>query len=224
VGIDVRVNTIVSRSNRHDLEALLQLTGSLGAKAHSFFYFSPIGRGREIADDWVSPTEYIAFVTKFRSFVVRNKFHEKMAVYLQDGYVLASQFGSPNRIPCRALEESFLVVLADGRVLPCTWFIDTDMALGNVTEESLTQIWKRFIAGQTFFRVDPEECEACAVSGTCRGGCQAASYKWRESMPLKDPRCLDPETFYPGCPEAKVRVSGGITRLPLLGRLSEYQR
>ncbi len=222
MGIPVRVNSIITKRNMDDLSSLIDLTASLGVQAHSFFYFSPIGRGSTIAAEWLPPMLYRKVVSELRNHVITKGTADRMAVFIQDGFG-DSQNDLHNTVLCRAQRRTFLVILANGSVLPCTWFINTEKTLGNVRIQTLAEIWKNFTEGRSFFSTDPEECSSCNVFFKCRGGCQAASLMKYKKLPRKDPRCDSPSVYYPGCPERKVRVKGQ-KRVIQFGRLKEAER
>jgi radical SAM protein with 4Fe4S-binding SPASM domain len=84
------------------------------------------------------------------------------------------------------------------------------MSLGNVREQPLAYLtgdenpaWRRY-AGLAAL---PSDCEGCACSQTCRGGCPSPGYLRRGSLALKDPRCAVDRGLAPICPFIK-RTAG----------------
>ncbi len=57
-GLEFQVNTTVTRDNRDELPAILDLARRLGAVTFNPFLLVPTGRGREMADRELSPTDY----------------------------------------------------------------------------------------------------------------------------------------------------------------------
>jgi radical SAM protein with 4Fe4S-binding SPASM domain len=57
VGVPVQINTTVAKHNQEQLEAILQLTKSLGAVALHFFLLVPVGCGVEIAEEQMISAE-----------------------------------------------------------------------------------------------------------------------------------------------------------------------
>lgn len=57
-GLEFQINTTVTRQNVHELEDILNLTIELGAVAFNPFLLVPTGRGKELAEQEISPDEY----------------------------------------------------------------------------------------------------------------------------------------------------------------------
>jgi radical SAM protein with 4Fe4S-binding SPASM domain len=204
-GRSLRINSVVTRRNERELEDLLLLAKSLGATVSSFFYFSPIGRGRNLSDDWIPPHEYLPIVERMRTFVRSNSEHVPPTVYFQCGYDYVMPTWRRD-IACRARSRDFLVVLANGRVLPCTWYIDTELSLGDAFSEPLVDIFKRYLRFVDKMEVLPPGCQECELSDRCRGGCPAACLLGQGS---RDPRCTVEHGIFPGCPEMKMAFTKG---------------
>ena len=61
--------------------------------------------------------------------------------------------------------------------------------MGNVTEFSLRDIWKRYLVLRKEWQRQPEECRDCKNAKVCSGGCKTHSYlKWKR-FDKKDPLC-----------------------------------
>jgi radical SAM protein with 4Fe4S-binding SPASM domain len=74
--------------------------------------------------------------------------------------------------PCRELWKGNLVVLWDGRVLPCCVDYEGELVLGDVKKESLKDIWKRanikkFRSSHTHFKFMPL-CKRCLEAETTK--------------------------------------------------------
>ena len=57
-GIEFQINTTVSKHNLNELEAIRDLAIKLGAKVFNPFFLVPTGRGKEMADQEISPEKY----------------------------------------------------------------------------------------------------------------------------------------------------------------------
>jgi len=57
-GLEFQINTTVTRHNIHELEAILNLAVEIGAAAYHPFLLVPTGRGKDLADQELSPEEY----------------------------------------------------------------------------------------------------------------------------------------------------------------------
>ena len=57
-GIEFQINTTVTKHNLAELGAIRELAIKLGAKVFNPFFLVPTGRGKEMADQEISPEEY----------------------------------------------------------------------------------------------------------------------------------------------------------------------
>lgn len=57
-GLEFQINTTVTKLNVHALDAILQLAVDLGAAAFHPFLLVPTGRGKDMADQLLTPAEY----------------------------------------------------------------------------------------------------------------------------------------------------------------------
>jgi heme b synthase len=57
-GLDFQINTTVTRHNRSELDAIRKLTIDLGATIFNPFLLVPTGRGKDLADQELSPQQY----------------------------------------------------------------------------------------------------------------------------------------------------------------------
>ena len=57
-GLEFQINTTVTKQNVHELAEILDLTIELGAVAFNPFLLVPTGRGKELAEQEISPEEY----------------------------------------------------------------------------------------------------------------------------------------------------------------------
>ena len=197
----VRVNTVVTQRNMHELRQLLLLSGQVGVQIHSFFYFSPIGRGRQIATEWIPPAEYVTLGREMRVFADSHRQSLPPLIYFQFGYSETAR--GVNFCQCRAKRRDFIVVLADGRALPCTWYIDTTLSLGSAVSTSLSSLYENLLRFADDIEPLPSGCRDCHLKTVCGGGCPAATHI---AEAMRDPRCVAPSSFFPGCPEAKSEL------------------
>ncbi len=202
-GRRLRINTIVTRRNAGELPVLLERSGAMGVEVHAFFYFSPIGRGREIAEDWLPPAEMIDAAHRMRDFVTTSHPSRRPpTVYFQVGYATPKDRWTGS-IGCRVLPRDFMFVLADGRTVPCSWYIDTEVDCGNAFDTPLASVYESYLGFVHSMEQRSLACRGCSNFAECQGGCDAARLR---AETLVDPRCHDPVAYFPGCPERKVRL------------------
>ncbi|MDH5647630.1 MAG: radical SAM protein [Candidatus Heimdallarchaeota archaeon] len=198
---ETRITTIVTKRNHEDIEKILKLSGSLGVNHHAFFCFSPIGRGANIQEDWIKPLDHISIYNRIFKYISNANCKMPNKISFQLGY---SERNGPwkDKIQCRAMENEFLFVLADGRVVPCSWYINTGVSLGNVFNVGLAEVFANSIQFLNGLKSrSKESCSECINWKVCQGGCDAAKLIHRKPI---DPRCQNPAEYFPGCPEKKV--------------------
>lgn len=88
---------------------------------------------------------------------------------------------------CSCFTDNLSITPA-GSVLPCP-FSSNSLSLGNVREESLKEIWKKFLKKRKEWIKIPKECKSCKNRYLCRGGCKTTSISLRGDASRKDPLC-----------------------------------
>lgn len=200
----VRITTVVTNKNQEDIEPLIELSGKLGVNIHAFFCFSPIGRGAQIADDWITPSDHVAIGDRVHQFLKTTVSQLPSKVYFQIGYSRPDGQWK-NSIGCRAASGDFLFILANGIALPCSWYIDTPVNVGNVFETDLNTVFQNYLVYLDKLKENSKVCSSCSLFSICKSGCDAARVRFNSRI---DPRCTAPENYFPGCPERKVTLLG----------------
>ena len=57
-GMEFQINTTITKANLDQLPGIMDLAIKLGAAAHHIFLLVPTGRGKEMAEQAISPTDY----------------------------------------------------------------------------------------------------------------------------------------------------------------------
>jgi radical SAM protein with 4Fe4S-binding SPASM domain len=164
-GFIISTQTIVSKSNYTDLPGVIDLVCRLDVDAHGFSYIEgdfELAYTLDMDDIAVLKSSVIP---RIASRLKNHKFKNVMLKYAALGLVSKLYGGSPARqklmsrgiynekkenINCRT-PRGYMMVLADGSVLPCNMVEYTDgPVLGNVHERSLREIfvssgWRDFI-------------------------------------------------------------------------------
>lgn len=92
---------------------------------------------------------------------------------------------------------SYIQITPNGDVYPCCLLRDEEFFAGNLTKQSLGEIWNS--PAMSFLRENyyniMGKCTQCHYAHVCRGGCKALSHKMYDDFRMPDPRCLyDPES------------------------------
>lgn len=127
LGLDVRVNTVVTQRNVHEVPSLVAALSD-ACDAHKLIYYTPSGRSG--LSDWLSPSVWFRFVGELRASLPEGSRHP---VFVQQPWT-----DVPVAETCD-LRAPF--VGADGQVFPCVLLFDTPHAVGTLRERTFASIW-----------------------------------------------------------------------------------
>lgn len=188
-GIYTRVNTVLHKKNINDIEGLLKVTKDLGVDQHSFFYLTPGGRGKNIKNLMLSLREWNDIEAKIKSIGKQMGCFDK--IKFQN--LIIDIKHEVNK--CRISARDNCLILADGNVYPCVFFINSPYKLGNIREKSLYDIWNNEDVWNNYNLVRNKRCQ----NSNCEGGCKGLTYLITGSFQGCDPRCQYKEDLVPGC-------------------------
>lgn len=83
--------------------------------------------------------------------------------------------------------KNIISIAADGTIYPCHMMHDTDTSMGNILEESLSNILKKTSEIPDVDAVS--ECKDCSVKNICGGGCKARALLINKDLKQPDPYC-----------------------------------
>jgi len=198
-GVEVQVNTTVTRLNRHLLPQLHDLAVSLGVQAFHPFLLVPTGRGADLAGVELSSAEYEETLL----WVYRTQ----KASPLQFKPTDAPQYQRIVRQQCAAegcalpvggpgmnaaskgcmAGTGFCFVSHVGDVQPCGYF---DMKVGNVRNRLFSELWAESPVFDDLRH--PErlkgKCGVCSYKTVC-GGCRARALARTGDYLAQEPYC-----------------------------------
>ncbi len=210
-GIDVQINSTVTRLNMNYLNDLLKLALDSGAVAFHPFMLVPTGRGKGLESVAMSPTEYeqtLNWVYDRQKELGSSIFlkptdapHYQRIVKQRDARVKVNLNTS---LPEQAVEAknkamdsmtrgclagiNFGFISHRGTVQGCGYL---DVAAGNVREKSFKEIWQ----GSPLFSQLRElsnikgKCGVCEYKNIC-GGCRARAYESTGDYLQEEPYCI----------------------------------
>jgi heme b synthase len=201
-GIEIQINSTITRLNVELLPRLLALAEELGAVSFHPFLLVPTGRGRELAEQELDPDDY-----------------ERTLNWLYDAQQTSGLFFKPTDVPHywrvmrqRARAEGrklevhrhshggmdtlsrgclagvgFCFVSHVGDVQPCGYF---DKLAGNVREQPFADIWRGSPLFAELRDLDAlkGKCGACEYKRVC-GGCRARAYERTGDYLAEEPYC-----------------------------------
>lgn len=187
-GVEVQVNTTVTRLNRHLLEEIHALAVSLDVQALHPFLLVPTGRGADLADVEMSAAEYeetLRWVCE-RQKTSPLEFKPTDAPQYQRIVREAGASCGLHGKGCLA-GTGFAFISAVGDVQPCGYF---DLKLGNVRETPFSRIWRESPVLDDLRH--PErlngKCGVCEYKGVC-GGCRARALAKTGDYLAEEPAC-----------------------------------
>ncbi len=207
-GIEIQINSTITKLNVSHLDGLLNLAKELGAVAFHPFLLVPTGRGKDLEEQELPPEEYERTLNW-----VYDKQKEVKDIFFKptdaphyfrivrqrakaDGTSGAAMMGGHPHA-ARGLETmtrgclggiGFCFISHVGRVQPCGYF---DVPAGNVKEAPFREIWensKLFNDLRAFDKLKGK-CGACEFKRIC-GGCRARAYEATGDYLAEEPYCV----------------------------------
>jgi heme b synthase len=198
-GLEFQINTTITKINLAEIPAILDLAVKLGAVAHHIFLLVPTGRGKELEEQEISPTEYERTLNWFydqrekvplqlkatcaphyyRILRQRSKAEGKKVTFATHGLDAVTR-GCLGGI-------GFCFVSHIGEVQPCGYL---EVLAGNIRETGFRKIWEK---SPVFTRLRDYsalqgKCGICEFKRVC-GGCRARAYALTGDYMAEEPFC-----------------------------------
>ncbi len=197
--LEFQINTTITRQNRSELSAILDLAVRLGAVAHHIFLLVPTGRGRELAEQAVEAAEYERILNWFYDQRERVPLQLKATCAPQyyrilrqraraEGKKITSQTHGLDALTRGCLGGiGFCFISHRGDVQPCGYL---EVLSGNVRERSLRTIWEESSVFQELrnFSLYRGRCGNCEYIRIC-GGCRARVFEKTGDFLGEEPLC-----------------------------------
>lgn len=188
-GLEVQINSTLTRQNRDDLRALHDLAVRLGAVAFHPFLLVPTGRGAGLSEAEMSAAEYELTLREIAELARVSPLEIKPTDAPQYRRVCSDLGDVP---VCRGrgclAGTGFVFVGYDGEVRPCGYF---DLRLGNVRETPLGELWRSSPVLDDLRH--PErlkgKCGLCEYRAVC-GGCRARALAKSGDYLASEPNCV----------------------------------
>ena len=199
-GMEFQINTTVTRGNREELPAILDLAVRLGAVAQHMFLLVPTGRAKELEGQAIQAAEYEKVLNWF--YDQREKFplHLKATCAPQYYRILRQRTKeegrkfNPQTHGLDAMTRGclggigFCFISHRGEVQPCGYL---EALSGNIREQSLREIWEESPIFQKLrnFSSYRGRCGPCEYIRVC-GGCRARAFEKTGDLLAEEPLCL----------------------------------
>ena len=200
-GIEIQINSTITRLNAPYLNNLLELALKVGAIAFHPFMLVPTGRGKGLEAVEMSPDEYEQTLNwvydKQRELGDRIFFkptdapHYMRVVKQRDkeNKLKTDAHGAMNSFTRGCLAGvGFCFISHRGRVQGCGYL---DVEAGNVREQSFSEIWKNSTLFHNLRDISniKGKCGACEYKRLC-GGCRARAYEATGDYLETEPYCI----------------------------------
>jgi heme b synthase len=201
-GMEFQINTTITQANLAQIEGILNLALRLGAAAHHIFLLVPTGRGKDLADQEISPQDYERtlewFHDKSLTCPIQLKatcaphyhriFHQRKsrARVSQPPKTSGHSFQAMTR-GCMG-GSSFCFVSHTGQVQPCGYL---EIDCGQLRSEKFPDIWKNsdiFKNLRDLSRLRGK-CGRCEFIRVC-GGCRARAFEITGDYLDEEPFCI----------------------------------
>lgn len=178
---------------------LIKYINTLNPSQHSFFYLTPIGRGKNIKDLVLTLKEWKEIEEIVKKAGKENKCIDK--IRLQN--VLKNDENDKN---CR---DDNCLILANGDVFHCVFFIYSTYKLGNIFENDLYKIWNeninRVLDATSNEKLLNKKCNK--TTKNCKCNCSGLAYSMTGNVSACDPRCKPEEGLIPSCIRTYINMN-----------------
>ena len=221
-GVEVQINSTITKMNVRHLPALLALAERAGAVSFHPFMLVPTGRGKELEEQELPPEEYESALNWmydaqqssalfFKPTDVPHYWRVMRQRAKADGRKLEvhpHSHGGMNTLSRGCLAGvGFCFISHRGEVQPCGYF---DVVAGDVRQTSFGEVWRTsplFLTLRDLSQLKGK-CGACEYRRVC-GGCRARAYEVTGDYMAEEPYCVYvPKGWDGGLAEA--RPTGSI--------------
>ena len=191
-GLYTRVNTVINKSNVQDLPELFKYINN------SFFYLTPVGRGKNIKNLMLSLEEWKEVEKIVEKSGRENKCIEKIRL----------QNVIKNNEDDKKCRDDNCLILANGDVYHCVFFIYSPYKLGNIYNEDLYEIWTKNIdkvlEETSNEKILSKQCNK--QKQNCQCNCSGLAYNLTGSVKACDPRCNPEKNLIPSCIRTYIKM------------------
>jgi heme b synthase len=215
VGLEFQINTTITQVNLARIREIHDLAHRIGAAAHHIFLLVPTGRGRELAEQAITPLAYEETLNwfyeeglgcgiqlkatcaphYFRIFHQRQKERRNMTEKPMPTDAAAGKpSGGHGGHALNAMTRgclggiTFCFISHTGQVQPCGYL---ELDCGQVTQKSFPEIWSGSDIFGNLRNLDLYEgkCGRCEFLRVC-GGCRARAYEMTGDYLAEEPLCI----------------------------------
>jgi AdoMet-dependent heme synthase len=217
VGMEFQINTTITKGNLSEIASIHDLAHRVGAAAHHIFLLVPTGRGKEMADQEISPLQYEETLNWFFETGLKCNMQLK-ATCAPHYYRIFHQRqkelnGATGKIATERSRDvhslhsmtrgcmggsSFCFISHTGQIQPCGYL---EIDCGQLKEKSFGEIWENSPVFQDLRNLSlyKGKCGRCEFLKVC-GGCRARAYEATGDYLAEEPYCI----YEPGSPQTSL--------------------
>ncbi len=180
--IEVSINTVLTRRSYPDLDRLVALASSFGAKLR-VSRFRPSGRGKQ---SWsalnIARDQMVAFSTWLAGHLAVSTGDSFFSVSTEKRRSLGLNMCGACKLTC--------CLSPAGEVYPCAFLQEDEFMAGRLPQDDFAGLWLNSGVFHSFRQLKIKSCETCYRFDLCHGGCPAIAYHTQRKLGLPDPECL----------------------------------
>ncbi|MBE9546684.1 MAG: heme b synthase [Proteobacteria bacterium] len=199
-GMEFQINTTITRVNLDQIKEILSLVVGLGAAAHHIFLLVPTGRGKEMADQEISPQDYEETLNWFYEESLHCPIQLKATCaphYFRIFHRRRKEKPAESRGERDSLNAmtrgcmggvSFCFISHTGQAQPCGYL---EIDCGQLKEKGFEEIWNGSAVFNDLRDLSKYEgkCGRCEFIKVC-GGCRARAYEITGNYLAEEPFCV----------------------------------
>jgi radical SAM protein with 4Fe4S-binding SPASM domain len=206
-GIKTGMATCFTRSTVHKLDDTVQFALDLGCQTFSHFNFIPVGRGKEIMEEDLTPGQRELLLQRLQEHLTESKitivstapqFGRACITYgPQEGLFATGHAGRGPGKKTMVLSRyiggcgtgrCYCAIQPNGIITPCVYI--SDIKVGDVRRKSFHEIWNNELFDTLSDRDDRgDHCGVCTYRHYC-GGCRARALAYTGDIQAGDPGCI----------------------------------
>ena len=206
-GMEFQINTTITKSNLDQLPGIMDLAVRLGAAAHHIFLLVPTGRGKEMAEQAISPADYEKTLNWFYEaslscpiqlkatcaphyYRILKQRRQGKGVRDEGSGMRGQRSGNPLHTLTRGClgGSSFCFISHTGQVQPCGYL---EVDCGRIREKGFEDIWNSspIFGDLRDLNKYKGKCGHCEFIKVC-GGCRARAYEITGDYLAPEPFCI----------------------------------
>ena len=185
-GLQLIVNTCITRQNIHQVGEIIEFAEKLGANYLEIANIQYYGWALKNINALLPTQEQITKAREVTNYYRKER--KDMKVF----FVVPDYFATRPKACMNGWGTTFLTINPDGVALPCNTANTLPLEFPNVKEFSVEQIWNESEAFN-YFRGDKwmkEPCRTCDERDKDFGGCRCQAYALTKDMHATDPVCI----------------------------------